>query len=225
MPYPEDENDLQDYLKSEYQERLSDAKEVHTRVNLGTLNIKGHMQEWFGADAFVSSEIDLLIIYEDKKIEAIETKYFDENDGTIRPHFYDGIGQAIGLSYLGVDYVSLQHYFVPEIDEKDMVDYGGLVRKLTEIHGLPFRYETFRLNEDSIKQFEEGAWFHPKIVRQPSKETGEYLSGGSSTVRWGHEDWDERGRPNPLLEKDEPDNDVLRARDFILKEFDVPRVD
>ncbi|NHN48403.1 hypothetical protein G9464_12480 [Halostella sp. JP-L12] len=225
MSYPKRENDLQDYLQSAYEFRYDEIKEVHTRVNLGSHDISGHMGEWFGRNAFVSSEIDLLVIYNDRNIEAIETKYFDSKESGIEPHFYDGIGQATSLSYLGVDYISLQHYFSPNVEEKFIVDYAGLVRKLTEYHNLPFRYEVFRLSEDCVSDRGEFVDISPEIVRALNKEKGEYKSGGTASLRWSDEDWNRRGKPNPLLENATSGKDIERVKDFIHHKFGVPTVD
>lgn len=109
------------------------------------------------------------------------------------------------MNRTGVDYVSLHHYFNPEIRPLDINTFGKTVYDIRNWHDLPFDYRCFRLG---------GGEFDPAQIFPQKADPGELRERANGV--------DFRpGNPNPLL-GDDSKKEVDRARQYIKRVLDIP---
>ena len=136
------ENELQDYLADEIS-KSDKVRAVSKRLNLGSRRFKRFWEGWEKSLATPSQpEIDLLVITHSRDLFAIEVKYYKLNKrGGINYPYYSGIGEAMALLQLGMDYVGLWQFFDEEISQKDRIRYYFAAKGLTRKLNNPFVFK------------------------------------------------------------------------------------
>jgi len=90
------------------------------------------------------------------KIYASEVKYFRLRDDVVYPTIYEGLGEAMMLFTFGFDYVSLWHFFDPEIPSEIITRYRDLTQNLVNDTNSPVNYRSWLL-ADFLKD-ESSVW-------------------------------------------------------------------
>lgn len=221
---PDSENELQDLIEERWGQ-WDYVSEVHTRVNLSSRGLQEWIRENHERTSIMTHEIDVLAVVGDE-ILAVETKYFDEND-TIRYH--EGIGQALGLLFTGVDRVALQHHFHESFDDYILNTVGYRNNALRHDFKNPYEYEIYEITNGNDEVQDEPD-ICPQLRRVNPPRPGEAGLGELDDPDWpfsmGHTYEAIRYTPefsqrNPYLYMDNPRETALRAREFLIDTLDL----
>lgn len=96
---------------------------------------------------------DVDVLYWSKKYEgepaifASEVKYFRLRDDSVYPTIYEGLGEAMMLFTFGFDYVSLWHFFDPEIPSETVTRYRDLTQSLINDTNAAINYRSWMLSD------------------------------------------------------------------------------
>lgn len=218
---PESEHELQDLIEEEWVYGVDD---VYTRVNLAARGLESWVRDNYEKTTVMTHEIDVLAVVGGDLV-AIETKYFTEDD-TVRYH--EGIGQVIGLFLTGVDRVSLQHHFHQSFDDYILNTAGYRNNVLRRDMRLPYTYEIYEVcrGDDDI----QGDYDDPQMRRVNPPRPGEIGLGEMDDPAWPYnmsytyesiQYCPEFLYKNPYMYIDNPRETALRAREFLIEEFDL----
>lgn len=218
---PESEHELQDLIEEKWE---SSVDEIHTRVNLAARGFEQWVRDNHENTSIMTHEIDVLAVVGDDLV-AIETKYFDEDD---RVRYHEGIGQTLGLMLTGVDRVSLQHHFHQSFDDYVLNTAGYRNNALKHDIRLPYTYEIYEVCEgDSDIQ---GEYDDPQMRRVNPPRPGQVGRGEMDDPDWPYnmsytyesiQYTPEFPHRNPYMYVQSPRKTALRAREFLIEEFNL----
>lgn len=203
----EDEEELQHALADIYRNDPG-VRHVETGQNLSHYGADDHMEQWYDRLGFRASELDLVIVRRNYDIEVVEVKYHRATSKN-RPsgYFYSGISQAIALTRLGIDTISLQHFFHPDVRPVDVNEFGSTMLDLENWLDLPFDYRPYQLQKQ--EKFNP-ILVNPKITPKTSIHEKKQ---GINTIS---------GRRNPILSQDVVPRQVRRNREFVRIALKIP---
>jgi len=144
------ENSIQDLIKEKLETRGVGI--VKTRLNLSNTNFDIIWKRKFNEKLPVlQPEIDI-VVKDEFSINAIEVKYFKEENKKFNYPYYKGIDQAIAYLRFGFDHVALWHIF-DKIPLEQFKDYGWRTWDFLRELNLPlgFTYYLFDKNDNSLK--------------------------------------------------------------------------
>jgi hypothetical protein len=143
---------------------------------------------------------DVDVLYWSRKYEgepaifASEVKYFRLRDDNVYPTIYEGLGEAMMLFTFGFDYVSLWHFFDPEIPSETVTRYRDLTQSLINDTNSAINYRSWMLSDFIIPESTSDKLF--KFVKNMNRL--QFVRDAVTSVK-----------PNPLINR--WDAKIIRA--------------